>query len=142
MRLCRRLGYRALEVAPYTLADDPTHITDAQAAAWAAVAADHGLAISGLHWLLVAPKGLSISSPDAAVQARTRDAHRRLIELCAQLGGSYLVHGSPAQRNPQPGQSQADALARATEPGSAGEAPAASDCTTASSRCRATRPRW
>ena len=31
------------------------------------------------------------------------------------LGGDYLVHGSPAQRNPQPGQSHADALARATE---------------------------
>ena len=24
---------------------------------------------------------------------------RRLVELCGELGGSYLVHGSPAQRN-------------------------------------------
>lgn len=110
-----RLGYRGLEVAPYTLADDPLTISDAQAAQWAAVAADQGLAICGLHWLLVAPQGLSISSPDAAVQARTRAVIERLIELCAQLGGSYLVHGSPAQRNPQPGQSGADALARATD---------------------------
>ena len=90
-------------------------ITDAQAAHWAAVARDHGLAISGLHWLLVAPKGLSISHPDAAVRQRSDAVLARLIELCAQLGGSYLVHGSPAQRNPQPGQSAADALARATE---------------------------
>jgi sugar phosphate isomerase/epimerase len=110
-----RLGYRGLEVAPYTLADDPLTISDAQAAQWAAVAADQGLAICGLHWLLVAPQGLSISSPDAAVQARTRAVIERLIELCAQLGGSYLVHGSPAQRNPQLGQSHADALARATD---------------------------
>lgn len=110
-----RLGYRGLEVAPYTLADDPMTISDAQAAGWAAVARDHGLAISGLHWLLVAPKGLSISSADPAVRARTRAVIERLIELCAQLGGSYLVHGSPAQRNPEPGQSPADALARATE---------------------------
>jgi len=108
-----RLGYRALEVAPYTLADDPTRIGETQARQWAAIAADHGLAISGLHWLLVAPQGLSIASPDAAVQARTRDALHRLVELCAWMGGSYLVHGSPAQRNPLPGQSQADALARA-----------------------------
>ena len=110
-----KLGYRALEVAPYTLADDPTAITELQARQWASIAADHGLAISGLHWLLVAPKGLSISNPDAAVRARTQSAIERLIELGAQLGGSYLVHGSPAQRNPQPGQSHADALARATE---------------------------
>jgi len=110
-----QLGYRALEVAPFTLADDPMAITDAQAAHWAGIAHDHGLTISGLHWLLVAPKGLSISHPDAAVRQRSDAVIARLIELCAQLGGSYLVHGSPAQRNPQPGQSVADALAYATE---------------------------
>jgi D-psicose/D-tagatose/L-ribulose 3-epimerase len=110
-----KLGYRALEVAPYTLADDPSTISEAQAAEWAGIARDHGLAISGLHWLLVAPKGLSISSPDAAVRSRTQGVITRLIELCAQMGGNYLVHGSPAQRNPHPGQSHADARARATE---------------------------
>ena len=109
-----RLGYRALEVAPYTLAADPTGITETQARQWAAIAADHGLVVSGLHWLLVAPQGLSISSPDAKVRERTRAALHRLIEVCAQMGGSYLVHGSPAQRNPVPGQSPSDARARAS----------------------------
>ena len=109
------LGYRALEIAPYTLAEDPTTITTAQAARWRAIAADHGLAISGLHWLLVAPAGLSISDPDTGVRARTRSAIDRLIGLCAELGGRYLVHGSPAQRNPVAGQGRADALARASE---------------------------
>ncbi|MCW5658155.1 MAG: sugar phosphate isomerase/epimerase [Burkholderiaceae bacterium] len=109
------LGYHGLEVAPYTLAADPLQITEAQAHQWAAMASDHGLQISGLHWLLVAPQGLSISHPDAAVRARTLQAIERLIELCAWLGGAYLVHGSPAQRNPQPGQSVNDALALATE---------------------------
>jgi D-psicose/D-tagatose/L-ribulose 3-epimerase len=32
------------------------------------------------------------------VWERTVDVMRRLIELCAELGGDYLVHGSPAQR--------------------------------------------
>jgi sugar phosphate isomerase/epimerase len=108
-----RLGYRALEVAPFTLCDDPTLIGEAQAREWATIARDHGLQISGLHWLLVAPRGLSISSPDAAVQARTRDVLDRLIELCAIMGGGYLVHGSPVQRNPLSGQSVDDARARA-----------------------------
>ncbi len=110
-----QLGYRGLEVAPFTLAEDPTTMTEAQARAFADVACDHDLVITGLHWLLVAPKGLSISHPDGAVQVRTRAALDRLIDLCAAMGGSYLVHGSPAQRNPQPGQTHADALARATE---------------------------
>lgn len=109
------LGYHGLEVAPYTLQPDPLQITAVQARQWAAIASDHGLQISGLHWLLVAPQGLSISHPDSAVRRRTQQAIERLTELCAQLGGAYLVHGSPAQRNPQPGQSVEDALARATE---------------------------
>jgi D-psicose/D-tagatose/L-ribulose 3-epimerase len=109
------LGYHGLEVAPYTLQADPLQITAAQARQWAAIASDHGLVISGLHWLLVAPSGLSISHSDAAVRTRTVQAIERLIELCAWLGGSYLVHGSPKQRNPQPGQSVDEALAHAIE---------------------------
>ena len=109
------LGYRGLEVAPFTLHDNPLHITTAQAQQFKAVAADHGLVISGLHWLLVAPKGLSITSADAQVQTQTKQVMHRLIELCAELGGSYLVHGSPAQRQPHPGQSHTEALARATD---------------------------
>jgi len=110
-----RLGYRGLEVAPYTLAEDPRAITAAQATGWRRIAEDHGLAISGLHWLLVKPDGLSISSPDRLVRERTVDFIRRLVDLCALLGGSYLVHGSPAQRNPVAGQTMDDALARASE---------------------------
>jgi D-psicose/D-tagatose/L-ribulose 3-epimerase len=113
--LAASLGYRALEVAPFTLADDPLAIDDARAAVLRRVAADHGLAICGLHWLLVAPKGLSITTPDDALRARTVEAMRRLVALCAALGGEYLVHGSPAQRAIAPGQSHADALARAAD---------------------------
>jgi D-psicose/D-tagatose/L-ribulose 3-epimerase len=109
------LGYAALEVAPFTLADDPTTITTAQAAGWRRIADDHGLVVSGLHWLLVAPTGLSITSPDDLVRDRTVDVMRRLIDLCVSLGGSYLVHGSPAQRALGTGQSQGDALARAAD---------------------------
>ncbi|MBL8287251.1 MAG: sugar phosphate isomerase/epimerase [Rubrivivax sp.] len=109
------LGYRGLEVAPFTLADDPCTLSEADARRLAAIAAGHGLAISGLHWLLVAPKGLSISDPDAAVRGRTFAVLDRLVDLAAAMGARYLVHGSPAQRNPLPGQTPADALGRATE---------------------------
>ena len=98
-RLAASLGYDGLEVAPFTLAADPTELTDAQAAHFARVAADHGLVITGLHWLLVAPAGLSIVSSDAALRARTTGVMERLVELCAAMGGRYLVHGSPQQRS-------------------------------------------
>ncbi|MBI3369174.1 MAG: TIM barrel protein, partial [Burkholderiales bacterium] len=109
------LGYDALELAPFTLADDPMTIGDAQAAVFRRIAEDQGLAISGLHWLLVAPGGLSIVSADAALRERTAGVMERLVELCALMGGRYLVHGSPQQRSVPAGDTPALALARATE---------------------------
>lgn len=111
--LAARLGYSGLEVAPFTLAADPLAITDAQAAAFARIAADQGLEITGLHWLLVAPAGLSIVSADAAVCERTAAAMVRLVELCAAMGGRYLVHGSPKQRSVPPGDTRDAARERA-----------------------------
>jgi sugar phosphate isomerase/epimerase len=61
-------------------------------------AANAGIAITGLHYLLLAPEGLSITSPDAGRRARTVEVMRGLCELAADLGGKILVHGSPAQR--------------------------------------------
>jgi len=106
------LGYEGLEVAPFTLADDPTTITDNEAAAFRRTAEDAGVAICGLHWLLVAPAGLSIVSADAALRARTTSVMLRMIELCRLMGGSYLVHGSPKQRSVPAGETRAAALAR------------------------------
>jgi D-psicose/D-tagatose/L-ribulose 3-epimerase len=108
-------GYNGLEVAPFTLAADPRDITDAQATEFRRIAQDHGLAITGLHWLLVAPAGLSIVDGDAALRGRTVAFMRRLVDLCALMGGKYLVHGSPKQRSVPPGATREQALARATE---------------------------
>ncbi len=109
------LGYDGLEVAPFTLAEDPTTITESQARGFARIAADHGLAITGLHWLLVAPAGLSIVSADAGLRQRTADVMCRMVELCAAMGGSVLVHGSPKQRSVPAGETRAAALDRARE---------------------------
>ena len=62
----RALGYDGLEIAPFTLGDDPTRLTPAQRANCASAAADAGIAITGLHYLLRAPAGLSITSADSA----------------------------------------------------------------------------
>ena len=110
-----KLGYDGLEIAPYTLSEDPPRLGTAQIAAARSAAQDSGIAVTGLHWLLVKPAGLSISSKDDTVRRRTVDAMRRLIDLCAELGGRYLVHGSPHQRRVEAGETRAAALARAKE---------------------------
>jgi D-psicose/D-tagatose/L-ribulose 3-epimerase len=97
------LGYDGLEIAPVTLTDDPTKLTAAQIAELRRAASDAGIAISGLHYLMRAPAGLSITSGDDAQRRRSVEVVRALCALCAELGGKILVHGSPDQRKLDPG---------------------------------------
>jgi sugar phosphate isomerase/epimerase len=110
-----KLGYDGLEIAPYTLSDEPHRMGAAQLAAARSAAEDAGIAVTGLHWLLVKPAGLSISTRDDAVRKRTVDVMHVLIDQCAELGGRYLVHGSPHQRRIDPGETRAAAMARARD---------------------------
>jgi D-psicose/D-tagatose/L-ribulose 3-epimerase len=109
------LGYDGLEVAPFTLADEPHLIGASQAAAFRSTADQAGIAICSLHWLLVKPAGLSITSDDHAVRTRSLEVMRRLIGLCADLGGKVLVHGSPAQRRLPEGSGADEARKRGAE---------------------------
>ena len=110
-----KLGYDGLEIAPYTLSDEPHRMGSAQIAAARSAAEDCGVAVTGLHWLLVKPAGLSISSKDDATRKRSIDVMLALIDLCAALGGRYLVHGSPQQRRIEAGETRAAAMARAKD---------------------------
>lgn len=112
-RMAAAMGYDGLEVAPFTLNGDPMRLSDADAQRFASVAQDHGLSITGLHWLLVAPAGLSIVSDDAALRERTSAVMERMVELCSLMGGRYLVHGSPKQRSVPAGATHAQAWERA-----------------------------
>ncbi|MEI7535813.1 MAG: sugar phosphate isomerase/epimerase family protein [Comamonadaceae bacterium] len=107
-----RLGYDGLEIAPFTLSDEPEKISAGVAANIRATVESFGLVVTGLHWLLVKPDGLSLTDPDAALRWRTLEVMKRLTGLCAELGGAVLVHGSPKQRQIAPGESHAVALAR------------------------------
>jgi sugar phosphate isomerase/epimerase len=107
-----RLGYDGLEIAPFTLSNSPENISTADAAKIRATVEASGLVVTGLHWLLVKPEGLSLTDPDAAVRARTLAVMTHLVGLCAELGGAVMVHGSPKQRQIAPGETHAIALAR------------------------------
>ncbi len=101
--LAAQLGYDGIEIAPYTLAEDPTRLTAAQKAALRRAASDAGIAIPSLHYLLRAPAGLSITTADEAVRRRTIEVMRAMCALAAELGARVLVHGSPDQRVLMPG---------------------------------------
>lgn len=107
--LAATLGYDALEVAPFTLAADPSTLTDTDLGRLRGEAESAGVGISSLHWLLSAPAGLSITSADNAVRTRTLAVMEALVRACAALGGQVLVHGSPAQRELSGADPQGDA---------------------------------
>lgn len=101
--LAGQMGYDGLEVAPVTLSDEPHLLPPERRKEIRRIAEDSGVPVTGLHYLLVAPKGLSITSTDAAVRERTVDVIRRLIALAHDLGGKIIVHGSPLHRRLEAG---------------------------------------
>lgn len=96
---CARLGYDAVEIAPFTIRPYATQITSEQRAEIKQAAAEAGIAISGIHWVLVQAEGMHMTHPDPAVRQRTRDYFVELINLCSDLGGQSIIVGSPKQRS-------------------------------------------
>jgi sugar phosphate isomerase/epimerase len=104
------IGYRGIEVAPFTLAERAEFITPERRAALRESAESLGLSIIGLHWLLMGPPGLYITHPDASIRAETARYFVELVGLCADLGGEVIVIGSPKQRNLLPGVTREQAM--------------------------------
>ena len=109
------LGYDGLEIAPFTLSDDPRDLSDKDVSRTVRALKGAGIVATGLHWLLVKPEGLSITSEDAALRQETLEVMLCNVELCAELGGSVLVHGSPFQRAIDPTKDADASRARALE---------------------------
>lgn len=110
------LGFEAVELAPFTLAETVDDISPAMRRDIVKAAGDAGVEIAGLHWLLAKPAGFYINHPDKAIRRKTQDYLKKLIALCGELGGRALVHGSPGQRTVQEGWDEEESwnLARET----------------------------
>lgn len=93
------IGYDAVEISPFTLAETVAEISASQRKAIREMAAQAGIKISGIHWVLVKPSGLYINHPDRSIRERTRDYFCELVDFCADIGGRFMVVGSPKQRN-------------------------------------------
>ncbi|MFH5805758.1 sugar phosphate isomerase/epimerase family protein [Alienimonas sp. DA493] len=113
--LIASLGYTGIEVAPFTLADAPTDLSQADRAALKNDAFAAGLEVVGLHWLLAKTTGFHLTTADAAAREATAQRLIELTDLCADLSGSLMVLGSPQQRNLEEGMSLDAATENAAE---------------------------
>lgn len=117
-RMCRsskEAGYDGVELAPFTLAPRITDLTREHRSTLRKQAADAGVEIIGLHWLLAGTQDLYLTSADSAVRSHTADYLVALAEACRDLGGSLMVFGSPKQRSLLPGVSTGQAFDWAAE---------------------------
>lgn len=112
-RHIRETGYTGIEIAPFTLAEDPATIPADARAEYRRIIGDEGLTFVGLHWLMVSPKGLHVTTPDDDLRSRSWDHILRLIDLCADLGpNGVMVFGSPLQRGTTGGSTREEATKR------------------------------
>jgi D-psicose/D-tagatose/L-ribulose 3-epimerase len=111
-----RLGYGGLEVAPFTLAEDPASLSEERRGELCRMMKDEGLCFVGFHWLLATPPGLHMTTRDESVRARTWEYMHKLIDLCADLAvckaeyNAVMVIGSPKQRSAVDGMTPKDAV--------------------------------
>jgi sugar phosphate isomerase/epimerase len=103
-RTIRKIGYTGIEIAPFTLAERPRDITAAQRAEYREIMRDSDITFVGLHWLMVSPKGLHVTTPDTELRRKSWDHIRDLIDLCTDLctdqgPDGVMIFGSPKQRS-------------------------------------------
>ena len=104
-----KAGYDGVEIAPFTLANSVTDVSNSERQRIREAAARNHIQIAGIHWVLVKPEGLYINHPDGGIRQRTARYFCDLVDFCADLGGKVMVVGSPKQRNIMPGVSSQQA---------------------------------
>ena len=99
MSFVAETGYDGVEIAPFTLAPHVTDVPASERTRLRQEAAEAGIEISGIHWVLVGTEGMHMTSPDESVRRRTAQYFCDLVDFCADLGGESIIVGSPHQRN-------------------------------------------
>lgn len=105
-RVCRFVadtGYQGVEIAPFTFAPSVTDVSAERRKEIREAAAEAGLDIVGLHWLLASPKGLHIHTKDENLRQKTVDYLKALIDFAGDIGAPVMVFGSPLQRRLEDG---------------------------------------
>lgn len=120
-KVLRNAGYTGIEIAPFTLGEDPLALRADQRREYRDIMASEGLEFVGFHWLLVVPFPVHVTTPDLALRERSWQYVRGLVDLCADLcadlspdatakSNGIMVFGSPKQRSSTGGISSAEAV--------------------------------
>ena len=102
-KLAAAYGFTGIELAPYTLAENPNELSPSDRAEIKHTLKRFNLDFVGLHWLLKAPEGLHLTSSDSVLRKKSWDLLKFLVEFCAEMGGGKMVLGSGKQRHAEPG---------------------------------------
>jgi len=117
-RVCdyvKDVGYDGIEIAPFSFAEDVNDISAEQRKDIVRIAQDVDLEIVGLHWLMVGPTGVHLTTADTAVRDHTAQYLIDLTNCCGDLGGTRMILGSPKQRNLEAGVTYEQAFEHARE---------------------------
>lgn len=116
-RVIGEAGYTGVEIAPFTLVEESVEeLSAARRSEMVDAMRTAGLACVGLHWLLSPPpEDLHFTTPDEEVRSRTVDYMHELIDFSGDLGGPYMIFGSPGQRSTSEGQTVEEAMERFAE---------------------------
>lgn len=117
-QVCERIaaaGFEGVEIAPFTLHEDPRQLTDADMISVVSAAKNAGIEVIGFHWILTRPAFLHITSPDATLRSDAAKLGRQLARLCGMAGGKIMVWGSPRARSLQPEWNYEEAFQRGAD---------------------------
>ena len=98
-RAIKAAGFEGVEIAPFTLAENVDQLSAARRRELRNIMRSEGVQFAGLHWLLITPKWLHITTAEQAIREKSWEYFKKLIDLCGDLGeNGIMVLGSPKQR--------------------------------------------
>ena len=99
LEFVQSLGYQGVEIAPFTLGEDPAQVDPSELRSIRRILEETGVRCIGFHWLWSAPVGLRGLHPDPSIRSKAWHTLHTLAWQCAGLGGEFLVLGSGKQRS-------------------------------------------
>jgi len=100
--VCRSIkaaGFEGIEIAPFTLGESVEDISTARRREMRRIIQSEGLTFVGLHWLLITPKWLHVTTADQQIREKSWGYLSKLVDFCADLGeNGVMIFGSPKQR--------------------------------------------
>lgn len=95
----KRLGYDALEIAPFTISGDVTSISSENRRQIIDLANKHDIGIVGTHWILLSKREFHFFNKNGICNHDTIDYIKKVIEFTSDIGGEIIVFGSSKLRS-------------------------------------------